>query len=139
MGAFPPAQCWNGYSQYAPLLMYLEQAGLYNSLNMSLYVSIANDYPAGAAIDAHYTAAVTKLGVLACPSDPDPSWNSATTSYPGNAGYGPAGAKTFAAGLFDYGPSPTSISAAQISDGTSNTVAVSEWVRRRRAGCLIGP
>ena len=128
-GSLPPAQSWNGFSLYVPLLPHLEQTTLYNSLNTNAYVAIAYDYPPGAMIDAHYTAAVTRLAVLVCPSDQEPSWNSATTSYAGNAGYGFLGTRSFVAGVFDYSGTPTAVALAQIVDGTSNTVALSEWVR----------
>ena len=128
-GALPLGGGWNGFSLYMPLLAHLDQAPLYNSLNANVYVSIANDYPTGTPIDAHYTAAVTRLGVLACPSDREPSWNSGTTSYAGNAGYGYRGAGGFAAGVFDSGRPPDYVTLDQIADGTSNTVAISEWVR----------
>lgn len=133
-GCLPPGRSWNGFSLYVPLLPHLEQSALYNTMNMDAYVSIADDYPPGSAIDAHYTAAVTRLSVLVCPSDPEPSWRSATTNYAGNAGYGFGGSPTFAAGIFDSS-SPASVAhLAQVADGTSNTVAISEWVRGPGAG-----
>jgi prepilin-type N-terminal cleavage/methylation domain-containing protein/prepilin-type processing-associated H-X9-DG protein len=128
-GALPPGWGWNGFSLYAPLLMHLDQAALYNALNTNVPVSIANDYPPGTPIDANYTAAVTRLDVLVCPSDGEPSWNSGTTNYAGNAGRGAQGAPTFAAGLFDSWSPSSSTPLNQVVDGTSNTAAISEWVR----------
>ncbi|APW62484.1 DUF1559 domain-containing protein [Paludisphaera borealis] len=137
-GGLPPGRCWNGFSLYVPLLGHLEQTALYNSLNTNAWVSIAYDYPPGLPIDAHHTAAVTRLAVLACPSDWAPSWVSATTSYAGNVGYGFQGARTAAAGVFD-GLSTASVTLAQIVDGASNTVAVSEWVLGKGMGVSSEP
>jgi prepilin-type N-terminal cleavage/methylation domain-containing protein/prepilin-type processing-associated H-X9-DG protein len=138
-GALPPGRCWNGFSLYVPLLAHLDQTVLYNSLNMNAWVSIAYDYPPGLPIDAHHTAAVTRLGVLACPSDRAPSsWVSATTSYAGNVGYGFQGARTSVAGVFDFSPT-TSVTLAQVVDGTSNTVAVSEWILGAGLGVSSDP
>jgi prepilin-type N-terminal cleavage/methylation domain-containing protein/prepilin-type processing-associated H-X9-DG protein len=129
-GSLPPGRSWNGYSFYAPLLPHLEQAPLYNSLNMGAFVSIADDYNVPGRHDAHYTAALTRLSVLICPSDGAASWNSATTNYAGNAGYGFHDTPSFAAGVFfdDWSPPSMVTFLSQIGDGTSNTIAVSEWV-----------
>ncbi|MDR3621662.1 MAG: DUF1559 domain-containing protein [Paludisphaera borealis] len=140
-GALPPGWCWNGFSLYVPLLGHLDQTPLYNSLNMNAWVSIAGDYSPGNTIDAHFTAAVTRLAVLVCPSDWAPSWASATTNYAGNVGYGfhSRGSRTFAAGVFD-GLYPASVvTLAQVVDGASNTVAVSEWVLGKGMGVSSEP
>ncbi|MDG3008431.1 DUF1559 family PulG-like putative transporter [Paludisphaera mucosa] len=129
-GGLPPGRCWNGYSFYAPLLPHLDQAALYDSLNMSVHVSIAHDYPAGTPADAHRTASLARLGVLACPSDRRASWNSGTTNYAGNLGHGRRGTPGFARGVFfdEWSPQSSVTRLAEIADGASNTVAVSEWV-----------
>ena len=138
-GGLPLARSGNGYSLFVPLLPHLEQTVLFDSMNSNIFVSIANDYPAGTPIDAHYTAAVTRLAVLICPSDQTPSWNSGTTSYAGNAGHGFVGSPSFAAGIFDYGRLPAFVSLAQVVDGTSNTIVVSEWVRGRGLNASSDP
>jgi len=126
-GAFPPGRSRNDYSFYAPLLPHLEQPALYNALNFDAFVYITYDYQ-GPLRDAHYTAALTRLGVLACPSDPEPGWNSGTTSYAGNAGYGWQD-MNLVAGVFDPFSPSAAVALGQFGDGTSNTIAVAEWVR----------
>ncbi|WP_165248919.1 DUF1559 family PulG-like putative transporter [Paludisphaera soli] len=127
-GSLPPGWLWNGMSFYVPLLPELGQSALYNSMNASAHVSIAFDYPPGTPIDAHYTAAVTRLSVLACPSDRSSPWNSATTGYAGSIGHGAQDRPRSAAGAFDAWHPGAAVSLVQITDGTSHTAAVSEWV-----------
>ncbi|WP_165228212.1 DUF1559 family PulG-like putative transporter [Aquisphaera insulae] len=129
-GSLPPGRSWNGYSFFVPVLPHLDQSPLHNAINMSVPVSMAEDYPAGTRPDAHYTAALTRLDVLTCPSDGPASWNSGTTSYAGCVGYGRRGAIEPARGVFadEWSPAAEVTLLSQVSDGTSNTIAASEWV-----------
>lgn len=138
VGMLPPGRSWNGYSLYAYLLGDLDQVPLANSLNFQSSIGIANDYGNGLA-DAHYTAGMARLAVLSCPSDPEPSWTLGTTSYAGNVGYGMGGAGPEAAGAFVGDRPSASIAVAQFADGTSNTIAIAEWVRGAGSGVSANP
>ena len=127
-GMLPPGIGWNNYSFYAPLLPHLEQAALFNALNSAAPMGIGIGFDQ-IPPDPHYTVATTRLAVLACPSDPDPGWTYATTSYPGNSGYGWRGSGAAVAGSFEIQAQSVAVPLGQFADGTSNTIAVAEWVR----------
>lgn len=133
-GAFPPGMVRDGYSFYAPLLGYLDQRPLYNSLNLDVPASFPYHDDPRIARTPNHTAAVTRLGFLNCPSDGASPRVLATTNYAGNNGYGFEGTNARDAGVFDaWGASVTPI---KVADGLSNTVAVSEWVVG--AGAVVG-
>ncbi len=131
-GSFPPGMVCDGYSLYAPLLGYLDQRALYNSINFNEPSTYGYQNDISVARFANHTAKITRLSVLNCPSDagaPGISgspWIPATTNYAGNTGYGFEGKRGYNAGVFDaWG---ASVAPAKVSDGLSNTVAFSEWV-----------
>ncbi len=131
-GSFPPGMVGNGLSLYGPLLGYLDQRALYNSINFNEPSMSHYQDTLSIARFANHTASVTRLGVLNCPSDggaPGLSgtpWIPATTNYVGNTGYGFEGKRGYNAGVFDaWG---ASVAPAKVSDGFSNTVAFSEWI-----------
>ena len=133
--ANPAATATNGQndmSMKARLLPFLEQSALYNAINISF---IYTNY-------AQFTAATAKVNTFLCPSDAnDPSpphpYNAGakygSTSYPNNIGTfignnggsldGPA--YMLPSGT-NYGPP---VNFASVTDGTSNTVIFSEWVK----------
>lgn len=155
-GVFPPAvirgnQCagspgptrCNGLSFMARLAPYFDQAPLYNSLNFSVEPAWKDTNPSGYAI-----ASATRLTLLVCPSDPvrgqvarpdlgptsygacigntnnycaDPAW------YAGLNGTGLASYMCSGGGGVSvlHGNSKTTF--ARISDGTSNTMVMSEF------------
>ncbi|SIO36137.1 prepilin-type N-terminal cleavage/methylation domain-containing protein/prepilin-type processing-associated H-X9-DG domain-containing protein [Singulisphaera sp. GP187] len=111
----------NDFSMKARVLPFLEQAPLYNALNMS--------YSTGSNENA--TVRNTRLNVMVCPSDPNnPTNTDGMTTYPNNIGVirqngaaidGPADKM----GQSSDGPT---ITLATITDGTSNTMIFSEWI-----------
>jgi prepilin-type N-terminal cleavage/methylation domain-containing protein/prepilin-type processing-associated H-X9-DG protein len=139
-GAIPPSSNYstgittNDFSIKGRILPFLEQAALYNALNMGLSYSTAQNY----------TGECTQINSLLCPSDGNvplatltqgsQTLQKAYTSYPNNIGTFP----TNNGGMFDgpaymmgwtpYGPTVT---LASITDGTSNTAIWSEFVRGR--------
>jgi prepilin-type N-terminal cleavage/methylation domain-containing protein/prepilin-type processing-associated H-X9-DG protein len=118
---------WSALAQMAP---YLEQTGLYNTLNFQFPIA---HQPAGGASSAFWpyypaneTAISTSVAVFLCPSDgalaPDPG--SGPTNYMFCTGDGSNGGDaTSANGTFILGP-PQSL--ASVIDGASGTVAASE-------------
>jgi prepilin-type N-terminal cleavage/methylation domain-containing protein/prepilin-type processing-associated H-X9-DG protein len=123
----------NDFSLKARLLPFIEQTAAYNSLNMSL---VHND-----AAGANFTVRTMQLNAILCPSDGNVPGSAVTlgsntkqvgaSNYPNNIGTfarifgntydGPA----YEAGA-SYGPAVT---LATVTDGTSNTVIFSEWVK----------
>ncbi|MEN6497165.1 MAG: DUF1559 domain-containing protein [Thermoguttaceae bacterium] len=115
---------------HARILPYLEQKQIYDQIPWSVYLSWdANRSTIGNRMF------MTKIQAFRCPSDPSPYWDS--TSWPGPTNYvGCSGSETTLAkptgamtrvGLFRETFFP---SFATITDGSSNTMAVSE--------CLLG-
>jgi prepilin-type N-terminal cleavage/methylation domain-containing protein/prepilin-type processing-associated H-X9-DG protein len=138
-GALPPASNFstavtNDFSMKGRVLPFLEQAALYNSLNMTQ--SYANP--------PNFTAECTQINSYLCPSDNNiplqtltqgsQTLQKAYSSYPNNIGTFPTNTN----GMFDgpaymmgqsqYGPTVT---LASVTDGTSNTAIWSEFVRGR--------
>ncbi len=120
------------------LLPYFEQQALANAYNWSAsdYVSTATAYA------ANMTILFTGVNAFLCPSDPNPGDNRASGSfgngpgnsnYPNNMGMEP----NYSAGrlngaswyLGNDGSVGMKLSLAAITDGTSNTVSHSEWVK----------
>ncbi len=127
-GAFPPGKVRDGFSLFAPLLVYLDQRPLYNALNLEVKAVSHYNYTGNwyAALDPNRTVASTRLGVFNCPSDGGSPWEVPTTNYAGNAGYGFENTRWHKAGAFDT--LGASVALAKVADGLSNTVALSEWV-----------
>ncbi|WP_435008667.1 DUF1559 domain-containing protein [Tundrisphaera lichenicola] len=124
--------CWGAYSQ---LLPQMEMQPLFNAMNFSMNPD--PDYTNSSAV-VNQTAAVMVVGTLLCPSDPGPALVPvgggpyATHNYLMNVGSGysvvqkpPSGAIPPNGILFEN----SAVSIASITDGTSQSVAVSETVR----------
>jgi prepilin-type N-terminal cleavage/methylation domain-containing protein/prepilin-type processing-associated H-X9-DG protein len=132
--------CWSPQSQMFP---YLEQGALYNSINFKL----TNRYNGS---EANHSLLATRIASFLCPSSPLPKGTVACDNLiksPGNnyfASVGPSidwQSTANPTGLFgsDLDPkmggtatstwiTPTApIGVADISDGTSNTIAFGEW------------
>jgi prepilin-type N-terminal cleavage/methylation domain-containing protein len=121
-GVFPGASNGNGYSIHVQILPYIEQQPLYNSINVNL--TISQMYMVG------QSAPLTEVPTFLCPSDPLAKNQSLLTSYAGCTGDG-SFQKGRTTGLFTPGiASSPSIprSPADVSDGPSQTVAMSEWL-----------
>ncbi len=135
---------WGAWSPQAQLFPYLEQTPVYNSINFSL----PNRYSGW---NANTTVLGVRIASFLCPSSPVAKGNIACCVFiktPGNnyfASVGPAivyQSNQGTVGLFGYDYNPSlainvpvanrsnstpAISIADISDGTSNTIAFGEW------------
>lgn len=120
--AFPSPNSGPMLSFYVPLLPYLDQSALYSSINVEV------DAPG--VVPENRTAAMVSIGVLLCPSDPPQSAGAGWTSYAGNRG---VCVKTPPPVRFEY-DGVFAVGATRprgITDGLSNTAAVSEWLLGR--------
>ncbi len=125
---FPQGRNGAGYSPHTMLLPYIEQSSLYNSINFNAGIGVV-DLPDGPSM----TAMVTEISTFLCPSDDTGGMTQGVTNYPGNGGFGLNAGRT--AGFFSeggYSPDPFSYIGPQaVSDGTSTTAAMAEWVLGR--------
>jgi prepilin-type N-terminal cleavage/methylation domain-containing protein/prepilin-type processing-associated H-X9-DG protein len=124
-GVFPQGRNGAGYSPHTMLLPYIEQVNLYNSMNFNLPFGVV-DHPDGPSM----TAMATTIPSFLCPSDTTGGRTQGRTNYPGNAGYALDSGPT--AGFFSNrslgGADPFAYIGPQaVSDGTSTTIAMSEW------------
>ncbi|MEK6257081.1 MAG: DUF1559 domain-containing protein [Planctomycetota bacterium] len=106
---------WRGFSTHAMLLPYIDQAPLYSGIDFNL---MYNEVP-------NLALSQKKINAFQCPSDQRWPGAEAGNNYVVSAGpstyWGVAQADKV--GMFKW---QTSVSMAAISDGTSNTIAVSE-------------
>ena len=117
----------NDFSMKARLLPMLEQAQLFNALNMSFISSSAQNQ----------TVYYSKVNVFNCPSDGNvPSAVTGATNYPNNLGImrqssividGPAD-------KMNQSTDGPDITFASVSDGLSNTAIFSEWIKGKNLG-----
>ncbi len=124
--AFPAGQNGGGYSLHAMLLPTMEQANLYNSLNFNLprFESSRITDPKG----PNQTALRIRLSSFLCPSDTSAT-TEGRTNYPGSSGYGSLFTAT-TAGVFPENTlyrGPASVSPRDVTDGLSQTAAMTEW------------
>ena len=123
---FPSGMDGKSFSAHVTLLPYLDQVSTYNSLNFVL----GN----GRATMENLTVESLKFSVFLCPSDPEPSafQGVGRTSYPACSGDGIFDPRSTTNGLFPYGMTPNNLSmhrtVGEVLDGTSATVAFSEWL-----------
>ncbi len=133
-GAFPTGYfTWNTWGPMVMILPHLEQQNLFNSLNF--YSGYASNSAAsrgtGSGVYANTTVAFTQISTILCPSDMD-----RLTTQTGHINY------VFCMGSDAYGnntyspfngvfcpPKAGNTTMAGITDGTSNTAAVSERVK----------
>ena len=123
----------NDFSMKGRILPYMEQANLYNSLNMAFTAQNA----------ANQTVHNTNLTAYNCPSDgSNPAGGVGSfSSYPNNLGLTravPGSSTTIALDgpAYKMGQAPEDgvVTFASITDGTSNTAIFSEMVKGRYAG-----
>jgi prepilin-type N-terminal cleavage/methylation domain-containing protein/prepilin-type processing-associated H-X9-DG protein len=125
------ATAWSNWSAHSMLINYMEQTSIYNNCNFSWAPEWANN--TGYLINS--TVYLTKINTFLCPSDGNAGTNgfinsyaasqgTSTVGYPCGAGPGPA-TSGVSAGVFGY---QANYGVQDITDGTSNTIAFSEWV-----------
>jgi len=122
----------NDFSYKVRLLPFVEQAQMFNALNMSFTAQSAQNK----------TIHNSQVNTFLCPSDGnDPGFPTGETNYPNNIGITRAIPGSSSTGPLDgpaykMGQSPENgtVTLATITDGTSNTVIVSEWVKGKNQG-----
>ncbi len=122
---------WRSHSATTQILPYMEQGAFYkNSVLINLKARFADEWRG--------TAASLKSGLFACPSDSPPSNGDAPSNYVycegTNLGFRNDGYTLNAAdqnGIFNM---EVSTRIANISDGTSNVIAMSEQIAAGNAG-----
>jgi prepilin-type N-terminal cleavage/methylation domain-containing protein/prepilin-type processing-associated H-X9-DG protein len=150
-GALPPSAICNTRSNTADpcfvsypilsmkgkLLPYIEQSAAYNAFNM-----LGNDYNS----PANWTVRTMQFSTFLCPSDANVPVGNATlngvakqinyTSYPNNIGtYYRNSGNQFDGPAYTMGTTQGAlVTLASITDGTSNTVIFSEWIRGKNSG-----
>lgn len=131
VGCFPQGNNGLGYSPHAMLLPYLDQSVLYNSINF-FYDYYHNT--SGSSTNMNVTVQITTIDVFCCPSDTISRWG--RTNYACSLGVpGPDLDSTPKGGgngiftLHSRYPEPyVPIHPQDVSDGLSQTIAISEWV-----------
>jgi prepilin-type N-terminal cleavage/methylation domain-containing protein/prepilin-type processing-associated H-X9-DG protein len=141
-GALPPTSnnttvpagvgATNDFSLKTRMLPFLEQTAMFNSLNMSFIATSKQNA----------TIHNVQLTTMLCPSDGnDPGAPTSETNYPNNVGITRAIPGSSTTGGLDgpaykMGQSPENgtVTLASITDGASNTVIFSEWVKGKNAG-----
>jgi prepilin-type processing-associated H-X9-DG protein len=135
------ATYWSNWSAQALMNGYMEQTQIYNACNFSWAPEWANNV----CYLINSTAYLSKISVYMCPSDGNSgtagfinnycaSTGTSTIGFPGGGGSGgsPSGKSS---GVFAY---QANFTIAQLTDGTSNTVAFSEWVTNNPNGRAPG-
>ena len=98
-------------------------------MNLAVPASFPHHDDPSIARGPNHTAAVTRLGVLNCPSEKRLAASDEDHEFDaGNSGYGFEGTGSHRDGVFDA--SGAAVTPAGIADGLSNTVALSGMGRR---------
>ena len=121
-GCLPQYNNGHGYSFLIMILPQLEQKPLYDSFNFLGTPGTSADIQ-----PENTTAARTPVGSFLCPSDMYSSPFSGMTNYAGNRGVGFDKNGPFKNGVF-VPPTNRPISIADATDGSANTVELSEWL-----------
>ena len=127
---YPTGSNGASFSAHTMLLPYLEQAALYNSLNfqLSFFSDSLNEY-----VSPNSTSSLNRISQFLCPSDSS-SQGIGLNNYAWNGGFGyvelGGGPRSVFNGFMTDATSDSrySIGVNDISDGTSQTLAMSEWV-----------
>lgn len=120
-GPFPQSGNGNGFSPHVMLLPFLEQKPLYNAINFSVApISVISSSP-------NYTLMTTRVDVFLCPSRSSLSSNwSWGTNYAGSRGVDRR--DQVDNGVFN-GWSVRPVQYQDLTDGSSTTAAMAEWVQ----------
>jgi prepilin-type N-terminal cleavage/methylation domain-containing protein/prepilin-type processing-associated H-X9-DG protein len=147
----------NDFSLKVRILPFFEQQAAYNSLNQSYCGQPSH----GSSKDTNltnFTVRTMQLNTLVCPSDGNlPIGQTASGQYPASVGARQIGSTSYPNNIgttynnnggridgpgYIMGPTTTSygptVTLAGITDGTSNTVIFSEWVRGKNASNSAG-
>ena len=146
VGSFPPGELeiayWADYSSHVYLLLFIDQAPLYNAVNFSIHLDSNPSQGSSPLSVTNATVWETSLRVFMCPSDVDRLTSThGHNNYVGCSGSAPASCRergpfngVFIGATFCRGCT-TLLTAAQVfglrdvSDGTSNTMCFSEKVK----------
>ena len=139
---------WGCWSAHAMMLPYMEQTTIYNALNFNIVCESATN---GNDDLCQTTGTTRSISIFLCPSDAGATsfgqWSGGPVGqsykFPGNNYFASVGA-----GLNQWGNSPLAevpvgsaapnglfqvlgpaIGIASVTDGTSNTIAIGEWLR----------
>jgi prepilin-type N-terminal cleavage/methylation domain-containing protein/prepilin-type processing-associated H-X9-DG protein len=126
----------NDFSFKVRLLPFVELQSMYNALNQSYTAQHATNT----------TIHNSQVKTFTCPSDGnDPGTPTGDTNYPNNIGLTRAVAGSSTTGPLDgpaykmgQAPENVTVTIASCSDGTSNTVIFSEWVKGKNSGTARG-
>jgi prepilin-type N-terminal cleavage/methylation domain-containing protein/prepilin-type processing-associated H-X9-DG protein len=126
----------NDFSFKVRMLPFLELTAHFNALNQSQVSTSAQN------TTIHNVQVLT----FRCPSDSnDPGSPTGDTNYPNNVGLTRAIAGSSTTGPLDgpaykmnQAPENTTVTLASITDGTSNTVIFSEWIKGKNQGIVRG-
>jgi len=129
-GQFPQGGTANGYSSHVMLLPSMEQQVVYNAINRSFLASDIEANPENATISN------CKISAYYCPANFFPeNTRSSGTGYAGSRGFDDRLQETN--GVFPRGN--RSISYRDVTDGSSSTVMIAEWVQGLRGNLSIDP
>jgi prepilin-type N-terminal cleavage/methylation domain-containing protein/prepilin-type processing-associated H-X9-DG protein len=124
---------WGSWSPQALMLPYLEARSIYNAINFNLLNQGDDTNYIG--YRTNTTACGTRLSIFLCPSSPvfPGGWYTGVPASPSNNYFASVGSSTMwdgsqsnkPNGVFWYGGTPNG--SRDITDGTSTTIAFSEW------------
>jgi prepilin-type N-terminal cleavage/methylation domain-containing protein/prepilin-type processing-associated H-X9-DG protein len=162
-GSLPPTAVdtsvtlMNDFSSKVRILPYMEQQAAFNALNVSYCGSPTHGSSKDTTL-TNFTVRTMQINTLVCPSDGNiPIGQTASGQYPASVGARQIGSTSYPNNIgttynnnggridgpaYIMGPTTTSygptVTLASVSDGTSNTVIFSEWVRGKNASSSPG-
>lgn len=119
-GKLPMAHNGKGFSPQFSMLPYLDNLNLFNQVNITSTVN-AEFNPDLTTVER------TQINTYLCPSDAVTGYLSAVTNYAGNRGIGFDSKGHLNNGVFNAPEDSVALSILDISDGSSNTIAFTEW------------